>query len=89
MRYLNHRREGAPWVFLFGMCVSGAFLDGARKIINYLAKRKFPTPPSGYDNPEGTLSYHPARSRWTDMWLRIIMRTMFDAVAKLITSRIE
>ena len=89
MRYLNHRREGAPWVSLFGMCLSGALSDGAWKIMNYLAKRKFPTPPSGYDNPEGTLSYQPARSRWADMWLRIIMRTMFDAVAKPITSGIE
>ena len=54
MRYLNHRREGAPCVSLFGMCLSGALSDGAWKIMNYLAKRKFPTPPSGYDNPEGT-----------------------------------
>ena len=30
-----------------------------------------------------------ARSRWADWWLRIIMQTMFDAVAKPITSGIE
>ena len=34
-------------------------------------------------------SYLVARSRWADWWLCIIMRTMFDAVAKPITSRIE
>ena len=34
-------------------------------------------------------SYLVARSRWADWWLRIIMRTMFDAVAKPITSGIE
>ena len=43
---------------------------------------KFPTPPKGRDNPQGTLSYRPARKQWADWWMRIIMRTMFDAVAK-------
>ena len=71
------------------MCLSGALSDGAWKIINRLAKFKFPTPPYGYDTPKGTWSYLVARSRWADWWLRIIMQTMFDAVAKLITSGIE
>ena len=88
MRFLN-KEDGVPWVSLFGMCLSGALLDGAWKIINRLAKLKFPTPPSGYDNPKGTRSYLVARSRWADWWLRIIMRTMFDAVAKPISSGIE
>ena len=81
MRFLN-KGQGAPWVSLFGMCLSGALSDGAWKIINRLTKLKFPTPPSGYDNPKGTRSYLVARSRWADWWLRIFMRTMFDAVAK-------
>jgi hypothetical protein len=93
MRFLN-KGQGAPWVSLFGMGLSGALSDGAWKIINRLAKLKFPTPkfptpPSGYDNPKGTRSYFVARSRWADWWLRIIMRTMFDAVAKPTTSVIE
>ena len=50
MRFLN-MGDGAPWVSLFGMCLSGALSDGAWKIINRLAKIKFPTPPYGYDNP--------------------------------------
>ena len=53
--------------------------------INY----KFPTPPCGHTNNTGSLSYLVARSRYADWWLRIIMRTMFDAVAKPITSGIE
>jgi hypothetical protein len=88
MRFLN-KGQGAPWVSLFGMCLSGASSDGAWKIINSLAKLKFPIPPSGYDNPRGTRSCLVARSRWADWWLRIIMRTMFDAVAKPISSGIE
>ena len=78
-----------PGYPLFGMCLSGALSDGAWKIINRLAKIKCPTPPCGYDNPKGTLSYLVARSRWADWWLRIIMRAMFDAVAKPITSGVE
>jgi hypothetical protein len=85
MRFLN-KGEGAPWVSLFGMCLSGALSDEACKIINRLAKIKFPTPPYGYDNAKGTRSYLVARSHWAYWWLRIIMRTMFDAVAKPITS---
>ena len=81
--------EKPPWVSLFGMCPSGALSEGAWKISNRLAKIKFPTPPCGHNNPPGPLSYLVARSRWTDWWLRIIMRTMFDAVAKPITSGIE
>ena len=89
MRFLN-KGEGAPWVSLFGMCLSGALSDEACKIINRLAKIKFPSPPYGYmTNTKGTLSYLAARSRWADWWLRIIMRTMFDALAKPITSGIE
>jgi hypothetical protein len=88
MRFLN-KGEGAPWVSVFGKCLSGALSDGAWKIINRLAKIKFPTPPYGYDNPKGTQSYLVAYSHWADWWLRIIMRTMFDAVAKPITSGIE
>ena len=80
--------KSVPWVSLFGMCLSGALSDGAWKIINRLANIKFPTPPYGYDNPKSTLSYLVARSRWPDWWLRIIMRTMFDAVEKPITSGI-
>ena len=40
-------------------------------------------------NTKGTLSYLAARSRWAEWWLRIIMLTMFDAVAKPITSEIK
>ena len=36
MRFLNNE-DGAPWVSLFGMCLSGALSDGAWKIINRLA----------------------------------------------------
>ena len=36
MRFLN-KEDGVPWVSLFGMCLSGALLDGAWKIINRLA----------------------------------------------------
>ena len=68
MRFLN-KGECTPWVSLFEMCLSGALSDGAWKIINRLAKLKFPTPPSGYDNPKGTRSYLIARSRWADWWL--------------------
>ena len=88
MRFLN-KGDGAPWVSLFGMCLSGALSDVAWKSINRLAKIKFPTPPYGYDNTEGTFSYLVARSRWADWWMRIIMRTMFGEVAKPITSGIE
>ena len=35
------------------------------------------------------MSYLTARSRWAEWWLRIIMLTMFDAVAKPITSGID
>jgi hypothetical protein len=35
------------------------------------------------------LGYLVARSRWADWSLRMIMRTMFDAIAKLITPGIE
>ena len=87
--YGMKKGDGAPWVSLFGMCFSGALTGGAWKIINRLAKIKFPTSPFWYDNPKGTLSYLAARSRWADWWLRIIMRTMFDAVAKPITSGID
>ena len=52
MRFLN-KGDGAPWVS-----------DGAWKIINRLAKIKFPSPPYGYmTNTKGTLSYLAARSR--------------------------
>ena len=57
MRHLNSTRDGAPWVSLFGICLSGALSDGAWKIINRLAKLKFSTPPCGHDNPEGTRIY--------------------------------
>ena len=60
MRFLN-KGDGAPWVSLFGMSLSGALSDGAWKINNRLAEIKFPTPPYGYDNPEGTLRYLAAR----------------------------
>ena len=74
IRFLN-KGDGAPWVS-----------DGAWKIINRLAKIKFPSPPYGYmTNTKGTLSYLAARSRWAEWWLRIIMRTMSDAVAKPIS----
>ena len=82
MRFLNPKRQLIPLVSLFGMCISGAISEGAWKIINRLVKLKFPTPPRGRDNPQGTLSYRPARKQWADWWMRIIMRTMFDAVAK-------
>jgi hypothetical protein len=36
MRYLNSSRRGAPLVSLFGMCLSGALLDGAMKVIELL-----------------------------------------------------
>ena len=49
--YGMKKGDGAPWVYLFGMCFSGALTGGAWKIINRLAKIKFPTPPYGYDNP--------------------------------------
>ena len=89
MMFLNTTWQGAPRVSLFGMCPSGALSEGAWKISNRLAKIKFPTPPCGHNNPPGSLGYLVARSRWADWWLRIIMRTMFDAVAKPITSGIE
>ena len=82
-------KETPPWISLLGMCLSGALSEGAWKTINRLAQKKFPTPPCGHNNPPGSLSYLVARSCWVDWWLRIIMRTMFDAVAKPITSGIE
>jgi hypothetical protein len=87
-RYPNSSRGGAPLVSLFGMNLSGALSDGAWKVLNHLAKLKYPTPPT-HDNPVGTHSYLVARQRWADWQMRTIMRTMFDAVAKPIASGIE
>ena len=80
MRYLNPSRRGAPLVSLFGMCLSGALSDGAMKVIEKLAMRKYPTPPTE-DNPCGTLSYLPARAQWAELQILKIQRTMVDAKA--------
>ena len=77
MRYLNPSRRGAPLVSLFGMCLSGALSDGAMKVIEKLAMREYPTPPTE-DNPCGTLSYLPARAQWAELR---IQRIMVDAGA--------
>jgi hypothetical protein len=37
MRFLN-KGEGAPWVSLFGMCLSGALSDGAWKSLTDLLR---------------------------------------------------
>ena len=79
-RYPNSSRGGAPLVSLFGMNLSGALSDGAWKVLNHLAKLKYPTP-STHGNPVGTRSYLVAHQRWADWQMRTIMRTMVDAVA--------
>ena len=60
------------------MSLSGALSDGAWKILNHLAKLKYPTP-STHGNPIGTRSYLVAHQRWADWQMRTIMRTMVDA----------
>ena len=84
----DRNRGGAPKISVFGMCLSGAFLDGAQKVINHLVTEKFP-PPTTFDNLSVSLSYLVARQRWADWWMRFFQRIILNCVAKSIISGIR
>ena len=89
LRFTNFNRGGAPKISTFGMCLSGAFSKGAMEIFTHLAKEKFPGPPTP-DNPSGTYSYRIARHNgFSDWWMRICQRNVFNCVAKSIMSGIR
>ena len=89
MRFTNANRGGAPKISTFGMCLSGAFSQGAMEMFHHLAKEKFPDPPTP-DNPTGTYSYLIARHNgFSDWWMRIFQRNVFNCVAKAIMSGIR
>ena len=71
------------------MCLSGAFSHGAMEMLDHLANEKFPDPPTP-DNPAGTYSYLIARHNgFSDWWMRIFQRNVFNCVAKAIMSGIR
>ena len=89
LRFTNANSGGAPKIATFGMCLSGAFSKGAMDILTHLAKEKFPDPPTP-DNPTGTYSYLIARHNgFSDWWMRIFQRNVFNCVAKAIMSGIR
>jgi len=89
LRFTNANSDGAPKISTFGMCLSGAFSTGAMEILTHLAKEKFPDPPTP-DNPPGTYSYRIARHNgFSDWWMRICQRNVFNCVAKSIMSGIK
>ena len=89
LRFTNANSGGAPKISTFGMCLSGAFSKGAMDILTHLAKEKFPDPPT-HDNPSGTYSYRIARHNgFSDWWMRICQRNVFNCVAKSIMSGIK
>ena len=53
LRFTNATSGGAPKISTFGMCLSGAFSQGAMEILHHLAKENFPNPPTP-DKPTGT-----------------------------------
>ena len=62
---------------------------GAMEMLDHLAKEKFPDPPTP-DNPTGTYSYLIARHNgFSDWWMRIFQRNVFNCVAKAIMSGIR
>jgi len=60
LRFTNATSGGATKISTFGMCLSGAFSQGAMEMLHHLAKEKYPDPPTP-DNPTGTYSYLIAR----------------------------
>ena len=89
MRFTNANRGGAPKISTFGMCLSGAFSQGAMEMFHHLAKEKFPDPPTP-DNPTGTYSYLIARHNgFSDWWMRIFQQNVFNCVAKAVMSGIR
>ena len=65
--------EKGPTYRLIGMSLSGAFSQGAIDFLTRMAKIKFPTQISS-----GSLSFLPARQRWTKWSMRIIQRNVLE-----------
>ena len=58
-------------------------------MLHHLAKEKFPDPPTP-DNPTGTYSYLIARHNgFSDWWMRIFQRNVFNCVAKALCQESE
>ena len=59
------------------------------EMLDHRAKKKYPDPPTP-DNPMGTYSYLIARHNgFSDWWMRIFQRNVFNRVAKAIMSIIR
>lgn len=84
LRELNHTSGGAPTASLIGISLSGAFSQGAIDFLTRMAKIKFPNPISS-----GSLSYLPARQRWTDWYMRIIQSNVLESVGAAVVSGIR
>ena len=73
MKRLNHTRGGEPKVTPFGVNTFGELSKDAHKVLVRLSEIRFPETPH-------CLSYLSARQQWIDWWIRIIQKTVSEAV---------